>query len=159
MNRYEEKPTLHPIINILYVVLVGFLIWAVWDDSSGPLLVLILVSIVLLVIPLIFGKLVIRVDEQALHVVFGMIGWPAQHIPLDSIKTARAVDYRPIINFGGWGIRRGRLDGEMTSAYTSRGKRGVLFELKEERRICAITTSRFLVSSEQPEKLAATIGR
>ena len=70
MNRYEEKQTLHPIINVLYIIMVGALIWAAWGEP-GPLLLLILVSAILSVIPLIFGKLVIRVDDETLHVVFG----------------------------------------------------------------------------------------
>jgi hypothetical protein len=158
MNRYEEKQMLHPIINILYLVMVGFMIWAVFNQP-GPILLLIPVVLVLLLIPIVFGRLVIIVDEQTVYVAFGLFGWPAQRISLNTIQKSSVVDYKPIRNFGGWGIRRGRLNGESTSAYTTRGNRGVLLELSEEYRICGVKTNRFLVSSRHPERLHAAIGK
>lgn len=155
---YEEKIAFHPVITVIYVALIGFLIWAAMGEPGPPFLLLI-VSAILITIPLIFGRLVIRVDEGMLHITFGLIGWPAQHIPLPEISKIKIVDYRPIVNFGGWGIRRGRLEGELTSAYTVQGNRGVLLILSKERRICGIKTNRFLVSSKQPERLAAAIGK
>jgi hypothetical protein len=33
--------------------------------------------------------------------------WRTRHIPFAEIREAKAVTYRPILHYGGWGIRRG----------------------------------------------------
>jgi len=158
MIKYEEKLSFHPMINLVFIVLVGTLAWTVWQEPGPPLL-LIMVGMVLMVIPLIFSRLVIRVDERELYVAFGLFGWPVQRIPLDAIVKIRAIEYKPLLQFGGWGIRRGRYEGESTSAYTIRGKRGILLELTKDYRIATVKTRRFLVSSANPDRLTAAIGR
>jgi hypothetical protein len=58
------------------------------------------------------------------------------------------VQYRPIADHGGWGIRSGR-DGER--ALTARGNRGV--------RLVLADGTRLLIGSQRPEELAETIER
>ena len=106
-----------------------------------------------------FGRLVIQIDAEALSATFGFFGWPSQRIPLADIVRARAVTYRPIRTFGGWGIRCGAFEGETTSVYSVRGSRGVLLELSGERRIAGFRTRRFLVGSAEHERLSAAIGK
>ena len=62
-------------------------------------------------------------------------------IPRNQISAIESVSYRPIMEYGGWGIR-GYKDNR---AYTAAGKRGVRITLKDGNKI--------LIGSQTPEKL------
>ena len=72
---------------------------------------------------------------------------------------AGVVTYRPIFQFGGWGIRAGRFDGEKTSVYTVRGDDGV-FSSSSPRSNGSrgFAAKRFLIGSLEPARLSAAIG-
>lgn len=61
------------------------------------------------------------------------------------IATAESVVYRPVREFGGWGIRRGR----GMPAYTVSGNRGV--------RISCVDGSSLLIGSQRADELAAAL--
>ncbi len=68
-----------------------------------------------------------RVEEGVLSVRFG---WPSlpfyrRILPVAGIGELRSVTYRPLLNFGGWGIRLGRFDGSSCRALNASGNRGV----------------------------------
>jgi hypothetical protein len=111
---------------------------------------------VLLLIWLIFGigfpiffallSLTVEVRESGLyyrffplHLSFHRIGW-------DEVDTVEAKEYRPLLEFGGWGIRYG---GRGRKAYNVGGNRGVEFRLKNGKRV--------LFGSQRPEELARAI--
>ncbi|MHB0971136.1 MAG: DUF6141 family protein [Thermoanaerobaculia bacterium] len=64
---------------------------------------------------------------------------------MDDIVTAEAREYRPILEYGGWGIRYG-LSG---MAYNVSGNRGVQLSLRDGRRV--------LIGSQRAEELEASI--
>jgi hypothetical protein len=71
--------------------------------------------------------------------------WSFHRISLDAVRSIEAVTYRPLIQYGGWGIRfgwKGR-------AYNARGNRGVRIEYLNGRHM--------LIGSQEPEKLADSI--
>lgn len=68
-------------------------------------------------------------------------------IALKQIGGAEAVTYRPIRDYGGWGVRYGGNGW----AYSVSGNRGVQLKMKEGHDI--------LLGSRQPERLAAAIQR
>ncbi len=68
-------------------------------------------------------------------------------IPMEKILRAEAVTYRPLRDYGGWGIRCGAKG----TAYTMSGHRGVRLEVAEGTDI--------LIGSQQPDQLAATIAQ
>jgi len=73
---------------------------------------------------------------------------PLRHrrlVEFADIRSAKARDYRPIAEYGGWGLRRGRSG----YAYNVYGQRGVQLELKEGKPV--------LVGSQQANKLARVI--
>jgi hypothetical protein len=76
---------------------------------------------------LLFGKLVVGVSESEARVVveFG-VGWLHKLIPLDQIEAVTTTHYRPIMDFGGWGIRWSG----MKQAWTIRGNQAVVLELR-----------------------------
>ncbi len=65
-----------------------------------------------------------------------------------SIVRIEVVSYRPLMDYGGWGIRVGR-DGERV--LNARGNRGVRIELTDG--------TRLLIGSQRPEALAVAIER
>ena len=158
--RYEETVRFHPVVEISYLGGIGFFVGA--HLYAWPRIVwgaVLLGSALLVFLPAMFGRLVIQVDDEAVEARFGFLGWPRQRVPLSQIEKARVVSYRPLLQFGGWGIRAGKLEGELTGVYSVRGNRGALLELAEPRRVCIVQAKRFLLGSREPERLVAAIGK
>ena len=156
MFRYEETVSFHPLVQFLYLLGVAGVVWA--QAAAVPTLPAV-IGVPLVLLPRMFGRLLIWMDADMLTAEFGHLGWPIQRVPITNIVRARVVSYRPIFQFGGWGIRAGRLDGEPTSVYTVRGTTGVLLELAEEQRVSGFRTKRFLIGSLEAERLVAVLGK
>jgi hypothetical protein len=92
------------------------------------------------------GQLHVQVKRSELVVGFGYVPFIRKRIPFAEISSIEPVEYRPIREFGGWGIRFGR-NGKR--AWTIRGNRAVRLELRDGRI--------FYVGSEKPERLAERI--
>ena len=111
--------------------------------SNGGLLFL-AVLLVLVYVRLITVRLV--TELRPAEITVGLRGlWRKRKIPLNSVRTARAVEYDPIRDFGGYGIRSG-LRGR---AYIARGNRGVELELQDGRKV--------LIGSQDPARLVRQI--
>jgi hypothetical protein len=89
-------------------------------------------------------KLVTEVHDQEIRARFNFI-WFAKRIPFNEIRSVEAVTYRPLRDYGGWGIRLGR-EGW---AYNVSGNRGVRFHYKDGKK--------FLIGSQRPEELEQAI--
>ncbi len=99
--------------------------------------------------PLFFALLSLTVEVRRsglyyrffpLHLSFRRIGW-------DEADTVEAKEYRPLLEFGGWGIRYG---GGGRRAYSVGGNRGVEFRLKNGKRV--------LFGSQRPEEFSRAVG-
>ena len=159
VHRFEQTVSFSLIAQVLYLVAVGVLVWGLFQIVPNLPWFPLLIGAALVILPAMFGRLVFQIDGEAVTVRFGYLGWPAQRVLLSRIERARIVSYRPIRQFGGWGIRVGVFEGEKTSVYSVRGTRGVLLELTEVQRISGARTRRFLLGSDDPEGLVAAIGR
>ena len=115
---------------------------------DGALVLLNLVMFLLgVVLPLsvLHLKIEVRLDDKALSAVM----WPLSRrmIPLEEIVAWEAKDYRPLRDFGGWGIRySGKLG---CWAYNVKGNRGVFLEM--------IGGKKVLIGSQRAEELAEAI--
>jgi hypothetical protein len=87
----------------------------------------------------------VQVDGQALsYRMFPLqIRW--REVPLPDIAAVSLISYRPLREYGGWGIRFGRLG----LAYTVSGNRGVVIRLKSGRS--------FLIGSQRADELEAVL--
>ena len=159
VHRFEQTVSFSPIVQVLYLVAVGVLVWGLFQIVPNLPWLPLLMGAALVILPATFGRLVFQIDEEAVTVLFGFLGWPAQRVLLSRIERARIVSYRPIRQFGGWGIRLAGFEGEKTSVYSVRGTRGVLLELTEVQRISGARTRRFLLGSDDPEGLVTAIGK
>jgi hypothetical protein len=89
-------------------------------------------------------KLVTEVRDNGLYICFVWL-WPERTIPWDQVRSVETRTYRPIRDFGGWGVRwaaRGIV-------YHARGNRGA--------RMVLASGERVLVGSQRPEELARAI--
>ena len=109
---------------------------------AAPLSVVVLVPVLFYGI---FGSLYTQVSEAGIHLNWGPFGLIKKFIPMDSITKAEAVTYRPLAEFGGWGIRgMGK-----KKAWTTRGNRAVRMELRDGKL--------FYLGSDKPERIAEWI--
>ena len=113
---------------------------------------------VLVVVWLLFGigfpwlftsfRLETEVRSDGLHVRFFPFHFRFEHHPMHEIEHWEAKTYRPIREYGGWGLRRGWSGGK---AYNVSGNRGVELELAGGQK--------FLIGSQRAEELAAALDR
>jgi hypothetical protein len=89
-------------------------------------------------------KLVTEIRDGGLFICFVWL-WPERTIPWDQIRSVETRTYRPIRDFGGWGVRwaaRGIV-------YHARGNRGA--------RLVLASGERVLIGSQRPDDLARAI--
>jgi hypothetical protein len=61
------------------------------------------------------------VDEFGIHYQFKGIHWKQYHLKWEEIESAQAITYKPLREYGGWGIRYG-FNGK---AYSVSGNKGI----------------------------------
>jgi hypothetical protein len=101
-----------------------------------------------LVVMILLLHMTTEATPSDLRVWFGWLPTYRRAVPIESIRSVEVVTYRPIAEYGFWGIRSGR-DGER--ALIARGNRGVRIELTDG--------SKLLIGSQKPELLAAALDR
>lgn len=106
----------------------------------GPLVILFTIGMTYLFLKL---KLVTEVRDEGLYIRFFPLS--RQIIRYENIEESDVRTYRPLKEYGGWGIRYGRKG----KAYNVSGNRGVQLKLSGGKKL--------LIGSQQPEKLADAI--
>lgn len=101
--------------------------------SAVPLLVGVAVYVL-------FTPMTLTVDSDVMRVRFGRVGWPQWVFPVEQIKDPHVVGFRPLRDYGGWGIRRG----QSGTCLNQRGNRGVRFQY---------AGGTYTVGSDDPERL------
>jgi hypothetical protein len=91
-------------------------------------------------------RMTTEVTPTDCRVWFGWLPTYRQSVPLSALQRVEVVNYRPLRDCGGWGIRRGRGGERVLSA---RGDRGVRLHLADG--------SRLLIGSQRPEELAQAL--
>lgn len=103
-------------------------------------------AMMLVVAALLFGmKLLLTVDGERIHVRF--TPFVDRSIPLHEVRSWEVRTYQPILEYGGWGLRKS-LTGR-GRAYNARGNRGVQLELSDGELV--------LLGSQRAEELAEAI--
>lgn len=113
------------------------------DHLSGPIPVMFLIPAAVLLWFLVM-RLETEVREDGVHLLFRALWFP-KTFPWDRIERAEAVEYRPIRQYGGWGIRCGR----QGWAWNVHGSKAVMLHLRNGKS--------FLIGSQEAERLAAAI--
>ena len=156
-ERFREEIYLFPryLMNIFLLLS----IICIWVIIQQPSITLALFLFVIISIPLLFGKMIIIVNDEELIVMFGYIERTKSKIALSNIRFVEKVVYRPIRDFGGWGIRCGRFRGERVNCLSLKGNEGLLLTLIKETRVCLFKTNKLIIGSKEPEKLVRAIGK
>ena len=92
------------------------------------------------------GKLTTEVRQDGLYVRFAPFHKSFRRIPLEKATDVRVVRYRPIVDYGGWGLRW--VPG--ARCYTVSGNQGLRVKFGRSYHI--------LIGSQQPEELLAALG-
>lgn len=142
------------IVPIAAAVMIGFFAYAMYRQlllgepfgdrpMSDPVLIAFSLFYILLGAALIAmyvtGRLTTEVRPDGIHFRFTPFHRKFNPIRIEEIQKYEAKTYRPIRDYGGWGIKVGRKG----RAYNVKGNRGVYFELKNGRRV--------LIGSQKPE--------
>lgn len=115
---------------------------------AGALAMLPVTALILSMVALLFAVLRITVTRREVHIQYGLFG---PKIPVSRIEDCRAVEYS-WLEYGGWGIRRGR-DGSWAYNMVGDAGRAVRIEWVDEKGKDQTT----LVASPNPEALARAI--
>ena len=91
------------------------------------------------------GGLTVRVQETRLFLHLGRVPLVRRTVPYDEVVSLESVRYRPIREFGGWGVR----GWGKRKAWSARGDHAVALELEGGRLL--------LVGSERPRRLEERI--
>ena len=130
------------------VVLVCYPLLAGWDvDLPFTVRAMIAAAVVAgaLLLRFVLGGMTALVQESRLFLHMGSVPLVRKVVPYAEIVTMRPVTYRPIVEFGGWGIRGfGR-----KRAWTARGNRALVLQLLEGREL--------YVGSDHPQRLEERI--
>src|SRR5690606_34904078 len=113
------------------------------QDDHGPAWLLPLT--LLLVLALARAVFVLRTEVLGDRLIVRLWPLPRLELPLTRIHGFEVVDYRPLRDFGGWGLRFGRKG----TIYSTSGSRAV--------RIAAEGRRPLFIGSAQPEALAAAL--
>lgn len=76
-------------------------------------------------------KLETRIDQNGISFKYFPFVRSWRKYPKKSIKTISVINYNPITNYGGWGLK----GNSTTKAYSILGDRGLLFDVGEEKNI------------------------
>lgn len=126
------------------VVLSCYPILAGWDHDLPPATRWLVVGAIVLFVgalKLFLGGLTVLVQDTRIVLHLGSVPAIKRVVPFSDILEMRSVVYRPIREFGGWGVRGfGR-----RKAWTARGNRAVALRLRDDREL--------LVGSDHPKRL------
>ena len=112
------------------------------DNPAPDFVLVILVIIVGVGFPLVILSLRLVTEVRSGALIVGLRPFHRREIRLSDVKSFEVRKYRPIREYGGWGIRWSLRNGV---AYNMAGNLGVQLELTDGRRI--------LVGSQKPEEL------
>jgi hypothetical protein len=130
------------------VVLSCYPILAGWDHDlparvRWPLVGAILAFVA--AVQTVVGGLTVKVRETGLLLHLGSVPVIRKAVPYSTVVSLESVAYRPIREFGGWGVR----GSGNRRAWTARGDRAVKLELTDHREL--------LVGSDHPQRLEERI--
>ncbi|AQQ72459.1 hypothetical protein SMSP2_02844 [Limihaloglobus sulfuriphilus] len=154
---YSEVQRFSWIINLIFiaVIIISFAAAAAALTAAGKseeeplepgmMLFTIIINLVLLALLVTF-QMQTRVYKDAVWVrLLPFMPW-FKKIPFEDIREYCPRKYRPVFEYGGWGIRYSFRNGK---AYNAKGNKGLQITLKNGKKI--------LIGSQDPEKLADAI--
>lgn len=150
VSRYREEQHFHDFLMGLLVLAMLFVVFVttvavVFARPGDALLLAIAPVVVVLIAALIsLSHLDVDVTDSGVTIAFRHL-WPTRRIAFQDIVGLEVKHYRPLIDYGGWGVRIGPAGW----AYTTGGDVGVKLRLRKGLPV--------LIGSRHPEDLEAAI--
>ena len=114
------------------------------EDSDGILTVIIAGVVPLLLVAMLFAlRLETRIRDEGLYVRFKPIQFKEKHIKLEDVNSFEVRKYRPLAEYGGWGIRSGGK--KYGKAYNVSGNMGLQLYLKNGKKL--------LIGTQKPREI------
>ena len=148
MPTFEEEQRFAPWVSVLVYSLIAvaaaMLLYARHVEGTGvfvgPVSMVAVLAIAFFTLSM---KMITRVEADGVRIK--SMAFINRLIPFQEIETAQAVKYRPLIDYGGWGVRIG----PRGKAYNMRGHHGVQLVLKNGGRV--------LIGSQRSRELVGAI--
>ena len=116
------------------------------DSLSDPALMLVIILIGIgLPVFFFFLRLVTEVRPEGVFIRFFPFHLRGKLFLFSDITSYEAIEYRPLLDYGGYGIRFGM----KATAYNVSGNRGVFFELSSRRPV--------MIGSQRPDEMVMAI--
>lgn len=153
---HEVQRFRHPVLVVVaglaaavqWALVVFYLVLGGTVGGDRPALPAILVPWLLLGVglPLLLWRVALVTDVTAQGVVVGFAPFERRTVAATAVTGCRALTYRPIRDFGGWGVRSSSGD---RRAYTAGGRQGIELTLAEGQRI--------VIGPRRPDELEAAV--
>ena len=127
------------------LILEGIFLYISRDRWTAIYLAPTLLPLLFLFLAMLFGSLQVEVNREQLILRGGLLHARFLRLGRADVQSVRVENFNPLADFGGWGIRYAH----GTWGYIFRGHRGVRVETRKGKR--------YLISSDEPEKLAAAL--
>jgi hypothetical protein len=150
MTRYHEEQRFHGgifgvlIAVILFEGIVTLIAVPSVRPEQAPLLLIGPAVVALITILFTLSHLDVDVTDDAVTIAFRYL-WPARRIALKDIVGLEVKRYRPLVDYGGWGVRLGPAGW----AFSTGGNVGVKLRLR--------TGLPVLIGTSRPQELEAAI--
>ncbi|MDR1271103.1 MAG: hypothetical protein LBK82_16435, partial [Planctomycetaceae bacterium] len=100
-------------------------------------------------VSILFCGFKVEVNNNFFTLRTGFLRLRLLHIELDSIVSVETITFRPIRDFGGWGIRWGNFEGKPVWAYFMSGSQGI--------RLLTNQNTQYIIGSDTPIRLVKAI--
>jgi len=145
----EVQPLRQQRFVVVILIVVAAVVLVSLRVSGGASLwaaVIALGTLVLVTALFLTASLETTVDREAINIAFHFL-WPKRRISIPDVRKAAATKYRPLLDYGGYGVRLGFRGW----AFNVSGDEGVLVETKDG--------SRVMIGSQRPNELETAIAR
>ena len=148
-TRYRERTPWAFWVDLVYGAAILSCAYSVFVASGGGTLLRLAVGAAILAagwgLRMVLSGLTVLVQETRIVMHLGTVRLVRGMVPFDRIVSLETVRYRPLMEFGGWGVR----GAGKKKAWTARGDRAVVVGLEEGRRL--------YVGSDHPKRLEEAI--
>ena len=90
---------------LMGAILLGGFAAVIDEDAHNTWPIIASLALLMALIYALLIPMTVEVSSEGMDVRFGYLGWPRWHFGLGDIEAAQLVEFSPIMDYGGWGIR------------------------------------------------------
>lgn len=143
---FHEEQKFSEWFSVIGIILFLVLFFALKNELSNPVLLLVLASSVLPILLLLLTKLKTTINHKGIEISFLPLIKKKHFTWSNDIVHAEVIKYSPIKDYGGWGLRKSFKNG---TAYNVKGNQGVKLLLSNKKSL--------LIGTQKPEEVKRII--